>query len=146
MQPNRCYLGRTTIAVVGGVGNPLIIEGDVEPANRLPVIIGLGDIFAARMRQLSVADEDADAAGIQIALMRLRDAVDDASKADPIVGSPPGLASKRAAYSQGAVDIGKVIRFDRAVADPGACEQAERVCDGLLDIDMAPPADSSGAW
>ena len=52
----------SAVPVVGGIGDPLIIDAQAESARETDAVIGFEDILAAVMRQRAVADEDTDAA------------------------------------------------------------------------------------
>src|SRR5262245_2115228 len=58
-------------------------------------IIGLKDLLEPGIRQLSVADEDAQAAGVEKRLVNAADVVDDTGNADGIVRPAPVLAVDR---------------------------------------------------
>ena len=87
------------------------------------------------MRQLSVADQDAEAAVVEKGLVHAGNAVDDAGKADRVVRPAPLLAGERKAGRDGAVDIGEFVGLDVAVRPAGADESAEIGRDLLLEID-----------
>src|SRR5579871_2825174 len=90
------------------------------------------------MRQHAIADQDAEAAGIEERLMHAGDVVDHAGKADGVVGPAPLLALERQSRRQRAVDVGKIPRLDAAVGPAGASKHAELFADLLLQIDADP--------
>ena len=79
------------------------------------------------MRQHAVADQDAEAAGIEKGLMHAGNAVDHAGEANRVVGPAPALAGQRKPGRDGAVDVGELVGLDVAVGDAGAREHAEVV-------------------
>src|ERR1700674_713494 len=74
------------------------------------------------MRQSAVADQNAQSAGIQIALARLGYAVVDGCQAQGIAGAMPARSLQRQARGEGAIDVGEFIRFDVAGGFAGANE------------------------
>ncbi len=56
------------IAVVGRVLHELVVEGQLGPFGGGVAIVGLQDVFASRVGEFAVADEDAEAAVVQIGL------------------------------------------------------------------------------
>ena len=52
-------IDRPAIGIVGGVGNELIVEGEVRRGGWRVVIIGFKSLLEPRMWQLSIADKDA---------------------------------------------------------------------------------------
>jgi len=71
---------------------------------------------------LSVADEDAQAAGVEIRPMNAADVVYDTGDSDGIVRPAPVLAVDRDAARDRPVDVGEVPRLDVAVGPAGAGE------------------------
>jgi len=88
MQPDRNDRHWPAVTVVGGVVDELIVERDVPQRRHGVAIIGLDDLFEARVRQDAVADNDPQAAGVEIGLMRAAYAVDGA-------GNPENVSSGR---------------------------------------------------
>src|SRR5919204_4839127 len=125
---------RTAVGVVGGVGDELVIEGDAHVGGKRVAVISFEDLLEPGIRQLSVADEDAQAAGVQKRLVNAADAVDNTGDTDGIVRPAPVLAIDRNAARDRPVDIGKVPRLDVAVGPAGAGEYADRVRDLLLQV------------
>src|SRR5262249_23939911 len=91
-------------------------------------------------RQLSIADEDAQAAGVEKLLVNAADAVDDTGDTNSIVRPAPVLAVDRDAARHRSVDVGKVPRLDVGVGPGGAAAGPERVRDLLLQAHAAPGA------
>ena len=134
MKPPGENIYRAAIGVVGRVDDELIVDSNPRRGGKRVAVIRLDDLLEAGMRQLPVADEDAQSAGIEKGLMHAGNAVDDAGKADRIVRPAPLLAVERNAAGNGAVDIGEFVRLDVAVGPAGADESAEIGRDFLLDI------------
>src|SRR5271165_4304735 len=67
-QPCADDRNRAAVAVISRVGNELIIEGD-PPGENGQAVIHLENFLSARIGQLAVADQDAQAAGIEKRLM-----------------------------------------------------------------------------
>ena len=86
------------------------------------------------MRQLPVADENAQATSIQERLVDAGNAVYDAGDADCIARPAPRLAVEGKAAGNGAVDIGEFVWLHITVGPPGTDESAKIGCDFLLDI------------
>src|SRR6516164_5681192 len=59
---------RAAVAVVRRVGNELIIQGHA-PGKDGEAVVGLDDLLAAGVRKHSVADQDAEASGVEVGLM-----------------------------------------------------------------------------
>ena len=80
---------RAAVGVVGRVGQELIIEGQSRRRRERVAVIGLEDFLCPVVRQLAVADEDAEPAGVEERDMGSSDAVDDAGNADGVVRPSP---------------------------------------------------------
>src|ERR1700740_756790 len=133
MQANTKHRGRASVAIVGGIDDELIVERDPrgKPGE---AVIGLEDPLVARMRELAVANQDAQTAGIQKRLMHASDAVVDAGNAPDVVVASPQLAGNRKPRGDGAIDVGEVERLLLAVGPAGAGEEADIVVDLLLEV------------
>jgi hypothetical protein len=83
---------RTSIAVIGGVIDPLIVEAEVRVMQESQRIIGFHDSFGTGVGKLPIAYQNPEAAGIQIALACGRDAIDDGSEPHRVVGAAPSRA------------------------------------------------------
>ncbi len=59
----------TSISVVSRIINVLKIESGKHTTPDLHIIVSLNDILRARMRKLSISDEEAKPTGIEIGLM-----------------------------------------------------------------------------
>ena len=134
LRPHAKHRRWAAIAVIGGVDDELVIERHVPGIDR-QLIIGLDDLFQARMRQLSVADLKTQAAGVEKSLVRGRDAVDHAGQSEGIVGPTPLRAFQRQASRHGAIDVGIGVGLDIAAGKARAGKQAEIGGDFLLEID-----------
>ena len=86
----------TPVTVVGRIDDELIIKrhGRSEQRER---VIGLDDLFRARMRQHAVADQDAEPAVVEELLVHFGNTVDDAGEPERVVRPAPLLAFERPA-------------------------------------------------
>ena len=82
---------RTAVPVVGGVGDELVVEADARVRRKRVAVISLEDFFEPGIRQLPIADEDAQAAGVEKRLVNAADAVDDTRDTNGIVRPAPVL-------------------------------------------------------
>src|ERR1700733_9198776 len=82
-------VGRAAVGVVAGIGDELIIEGELGRGIQRIAVIGLENLFQTIIRQLSVADQDAESTGIEEGDVGAGDAVDDAGNADGVVRPAP---------------------------------------------------------
>lgn len=82
----------TAISVVSRIGNVLEIDRSKRATPDIHFIVSFSDIFPARVRELSVSDEDAKATGVEKSLMGAGNAVNDPRKADRILGPAPSRA------------------------------------------------------
>src|SRR5438105_6473724 len=79
---------RAAVAVIGRVHDELVVEGQ-PPREQRKTVIHLDDLLGAGIGELSIADENAEAARIEESLVRIRNAIDDARKADAVVRPYP---------------------------------------------------------
>ena len=117
MQPRPEHGNRAAVAVVGGIGDELIVERDPPERNRESVI-GLDDLFGAGMRQLPSPTRMPSPPSLKNASCIGRNAVDDAGQSERVVRPSPLLAFQRQAGRDGAVDVGEFVGFDIAVRYP----------------------------
>src|ERR1035438_4722860 len=80
---------RSAVTIVSRVVDPLIIEGEMRRFEYRQRIIAFKDLLRPGMRQPAVADENAEPAGIQIALAGGGDAVVDRGHSQRVVGAMP---------------------------------------------------------
>jgi hypothetical protein len=80
---------RATVGVVAGIGDELIIEAQLDRRIQRIAVIRLENLLQAVVRQLSVADEDAEPAGVEEGDVGAGDSVDDPGNADGVVGPAP---------------------------------------------------------
>src|SRR5215467_6672780 len=92
--PHPEYRRRATVAIVPRVGDELIVKRHA-PERYGEAVIHLDDLLRTVIRKFSIAEEQAETAGIEIGAMSIRDAVDDAGDAERIVRSPPSVAFER---------------------------------------------------
>src|SRR5882757_1720631 len=102
------HRNRAAVAVVGRIYNELIVQRDLRGKHR-KTIIGLDDLFAARIWQLAIADQDAESAGIEKRLVHAGNAVDHSGNSEGVVVAAPLLSRHRQASGNGAVDVGEFI-------------------------------------
>src|ERR1035437_2294055 len=128
-----------SVAIVRWIYDELIIKRDLRSKHR-KAIIGLDDFFAAGIWQHAVADEDAQATGIEKRLVHAGNAVYDTGDAERVVIPPPPLARDRKARGDGAVDIGEFVGLFAAIRHPGADKQTDIGDELLLQVhaDAAP--------
>src|SRR3984893_7832133 len=136
-QPRADNRDRPAVAVVAGVGDELIIEGRAPGKNR-KAVIHFEDLLRARVRQTTIADQDAEAAGVEECLMLAGNPVDHAGEPERVIRPAPALAVERQPGRDGPVDIGELVGLDAAVRDAGAGKEAEALDDLLLEIDADP--------
>src|ERR1700686_55418 len=86
---------RPVVGIVAGVSDELIVEGEVCRGGDSVAVIHLDDLLESGTRQLSVADEDAQASGVEKRLVDTSYVVDDAGDPDRVVGPAPLLAGDR---------------------------------------------------
>ena len=55
-------VGRAAVGIVAGVGDELVIEGELGRRIQRIAVVGLENLLQAVVRQLSVADQDAESA------------------------------------------------------------------------------------
>src|SRR5262249_15023722 len=115
--------------------NERIIEREVGGGGERVAVIGFENPLRPGVRELAVADENAQAAGVEEGLVNIGNVVDDAGDADRVVRPAPALAVDRDPARDRAVDVGEIPRLDLSVAPSGAREYADRVVDLLLEID-----------
>src|ERR1700733_8162091 len=83
---------RAAVGVIAGIGDELIVEGQLDRGIQRVAVIGLENLLQAVIRQLPVADKDAEPASVEESNMRAGDAVDDAGNANGVVGPAPRFA------------------------------------------------------
>jgi hypothetical protein len=81
------------VAVEGGVVHEFVVEGEMNGLPDWEVVVGLKDLLPA-VSKGTVAGEDAGTAGSKKLLVDFRDAVEDAGKANCVVGAMPGLRTR----------------------------------------------------
>jgi hypothetical protein len=87
------------------------------------------------MRQLSIANEDAQTPGVEKRLEVVGNAVDDAGEPERIVRSAPWFAVYRDTYLRRAVDVGVIPRLEVAVVPAGAGEHPQSFRNLLLEVE-----------
>src|SRR6516164_122665 len=134
MQAHPKHRSWASVAIVAGVHNELIIQRELrgKPGK---AVIGLEDCFIAGMRQLAVADQDSQSAGIEKGLMHTNDAVDHAGDTPGVVIPSPLLSRNRQTGRDGVVDVGELIRLLVPIGPSGAGEEADILHELLLQID-----------
>ena len=118
------------------IDEQLIIEGRVHILAKAKLVIGLKILFAG-IGQRAVADIDAGSAKSEEAHARPVQPAQGRRDADLIVISAPQLACGDQAGGNLPIDIGVIDRLIASVAHAGAEEEAEILCDLLLNVDSA---------
>ena len=126
-------MDRPPVRVVGGVDDELVIEGESRPGVEAIGVISL-QYFLRPVIERAVADQYSEPAGGEIGLRLGREAIDDASHADPVVGASPGRSLQHGAGGNAFVAIGPADDFVQTRAPTGAREHAEIGGDRLLEI------------
>src|ERR1700675_999893 len=124
---------RAAVAVVGRIYNELVVQRYLRGKHR-KAIIGLEDLFAARIWQLAIANQDAESAGIEKCLVHAGDAVDYAGNSEGVVIAAPLLSRHRQAGGNAAVDVGEFIGFFTAIRNSGADKQTDIGHKLLLEV------------
>ena len=91
MRARREGIRRTAVGVVAGIGDELIVEGELGPVIQCDAVIGFENLLSAVVRQLTVAKQDAEPAGVEESNVGVRDAVDDAGDFNRVVGPTTDL-------------------------------------------------------
>src|ERR1700680_3082800 len=91
MRARREYRGRSTVGVVGGIGDELIVERQRAPFVEVIGIECLEDFLFAVV-QLAITDQQADATRSEEVTMRAGETVDRPSNSDCGLLPPPGGA------------------------------------------------------
>src|ERR1700732_477241 len=79
------------VAIVGGVDDELIVQCDPRSQHR-KTVVSLEDPFGTGIGQLSVANQNSEASGIEERLVHFGDAVDDSGNTERVVGAPSFLS------------------------------------------------------
>src|SRR5579859_4552735 len=95
MHAQREHRDRAPIKVICRVRDELVVECDMRVTQHRKRVVSLDYLFRSRARELAVADQNAEAARVQIALALAGDAVEDAREADSVVGTGPARARER---------------------------------------------------
>ena len=135
MNPPGNKIYRPAVGIVGGIVDELIIEAELRRGGESVAVIGLYDLLQTGVRQLSVADKDAQASGVEKRLVDAGNAVDDPGYANPVVRPSPLLTRHGDACLHGAVDVGEVPRLLRPIGPAGAGEHADVLGDLLFQVE-----------
>src|ERR1700738_4792844 len=103
MHPKAEHRNRASVAIVRRIYDELIVQRDLRGKHR-KAVIRLEDLFATRIWQLAVANQDSQSAGVEKRLMHVGNAVDDTGGAECIVIPPPLLSGNREARGDRAVE------------------------------------------
>ena len=95
----------TTIGVVSGIGDELIVESQRRPFVEAIGVVGFDD-FLSPIVELAVADQNAEAAGGEIGAGLAREAFDDAGDADLVVRPSPRCSGQHRAEGKALGAIG----------------------------------------
>src|SRR6185503_7780039 len=86
---------RAAVCVVARIAQKLIIETQPRGGRDGVAVIGLENRLGPIVGQLPVADQDAEAAGVEERDVSVADTVDDAGNPDRIIGAAPGFSIDR---------------------------------------------------
>src|SRR5882724_5120387 len=106
MQPACENRGRSPVGVVGRVYEQLIVGGEGDILVQRIGVVGLENLLGSVV-ELTIADQQANAAGGEEVAMRRGKPIDGAADTDGVVWSPPIAAFNGDATRQAAVDIGE---------------------------------------
>src|SRR5271167_1568395 len=132
VQPHCNHRYRPAITVIGGMIDPLIVQTKIGEFQHCGGIVGFDDLFRAGVRQAAIADENAQAAGVQISFARAGYAIVDGGQSNGIVAPMPARALQRKPRGQGTVNVRKLVGLDIAAGLAGANERAQIRGDLLL--------------
>src|SRR6516225_5783630 len=133
MQAHTEHRGRASVAIVGWIDDQLIVQRDLRRKPR-KAVKGLEDSFIAGMRQLSIANENSEPAGIEKGLMHADDAVDGAGDAEGVVVAAPYSSRHQETSRRGPIDVGEVERLLVPIGVTGPREETDIGRDLLLQI------------
>src|SRR5260370_492321 len=105
MHADGLYQDGTAVLVVAGVGDVLCVEGVEDAAPGVEVVVALEDVLAGVVES-AVAEQEAEAAEGEVALVVAFDGVGDEGEADFVVGTSKGATGAVAAERDGLVDLG----------------------------------------
>ena len=135
MHASTKYGDRTTVPVVSGVCDELVIEGKARKRREGIAVVCLDYALEPGIGQLVVADKDSQASGVEKLLVDAGDAVDRGGNAESVMGPPPWLAEERNPSGYGAVNVSKIPRLHAAVGPAGTGEHANVLGNLLLQVD-----------
>src|ERR1700738_1055131 len=95
MHASTKYGDRTTVPVVSGVCDELVIEGKARKRREGIAVVCLDYALEPGIGQLVVADKDSQASGVEKLLVDAGDAVDRGGNAESVIRPPPWLAEER---------------------------------------------------
>src|SRR6266700_2241663 len=81
---------RASVAIIGGMGDQLVIGGQYESFGDIYVVIGFDNVLRTIMGQLSVANEDSKPARREVSPCAIRQPIRHRGKTENILGSSPG--------------------------------------------------------
>src|SRR5208337_2930348 len=130
----RADLYGAALGVVRGVDDLLEVERHHDSGRYLPGVVRLQNLFQTIL-QPAVADDEAQAPGLQVIAMRTGYSIEDPSQADPVVWPAPAAPAHDKACACRPVDLGKGPRLGVAVVPTQPAEEADVVGDLLVDAD-----------
>src|SRR5262249_61586767 len=89
---------------------------------------------------LAVSDQDPETARVEERLVAPRDAVEDPSTADGVVGALPQTAEELGAERNRSIDVREVVGLDVGAGESGSEEEPPVGCHLLLEVRCQPPA------
>src|SRR4030081_1035423 len=129
----REYRHWSPVGVVSGIGDELIIERQRAPFVDVIGIISLNNFLFAVV-QMAISNQQANAAGREEVAVGIGKTIDDATKTDGVIVSPPRDTPDRYAGRHAAIDIGEGQDFGLAVVPACASEDADVPGDRLLHV------------
>src|SRR5262249_55031678 len=89
VEPAGEQVDRAAVGVVARIDDELIIERELGRGGERVAVIGFENLLRAGARQLAVADEDPEAAGVEESLVHAGSSVDHGGDAERVVGAAP---------------------------------------------------------
>src|SRR5262249_15117714 len=102
--------------------------------------VGLEDLLETGVRELSVSDQDPETARVEERLVAPRDAVEDPSTADGVVGTLPRTAEELCAERDRTIDVGELVGFDIGAGEARSEKEPPVGCHLLLEVRGQSPA------
>ena len=124
---------RAAVAVVAGVVDALHVDGVIQAAPGVPVVVAFEDVFAAVV-ELAVAQQEPQPAIFQVVLVVALDGVRDHGDAELVLGAMQAAHGVVAAKLHGLVHLGVGEGLVLALVPAEAAEGAQVAGDVLLGV------------